>query len=122
MQCKRVDRFTRQGKLIVTKAPCFAVDKPRAGGFFRTRWRGETYLSQLYWRDIWVVGSFINLFTGFIALMIAARGGNVWVAAMVHFASMPYNVFLVLALWRMPGRSKMMALTSLVWLGVMTML
>ncbi|MCM2342259.1 hypothetical protein [Rhodoferax sp.] len=69
-----------------------------------------------------IVGSVINLFTGFMALMIAAQGGELWVAAMVHFATLPYNVFLVLALWRTSGRSTVMAWTSLVWLGAVTML
>jgi len=46
-------------------------------------------LGKLYWRDILIVGSAINLFTGFIALMNAAQGGDVWVAAMVRFASLP---------------------------------
>ena len=79
-------------------------------------------MRQLYWRDILLVGSVINLFTGFVALMIAAQGGNLWVAAAVHFASLPYNVFLVLALWRTPKRSPVMAWTSLFWLGAVTVL
>lgn len=122
MRYKRSIDVKRQGSPIVTKTPCFVMDKPQTAGFFGSRWCGETYLGKLYWRDILIVGSVINLFTGFIALMIAAQGGDVWVAAMVHFASLPYSVFLVLALWRTPGRSKMMELTSLVWLGAVTML
>jgi len=86
------------------------------------RWRGEAPLSQLFWRDMLVVGSVINLFTGFMALMIAAQGGELWVAATVHFATLPYNVFLVLAVWRTPGRSTVMAWSSLVWLAAATVL
>ncbi len=86
------------------------------------RWRGEAPLSQLFWRDMLVVGSVINLFTGFMALMIAAQGGELWVAATVHFATLPYNVFLVLAVWRTPGRSRVMAWSSLVWLAAATVL
>jgi hypothetical protein len=106
----------------VTKTQGFVLDKPQTAGFFVSRWRGEVDLSKLYWRDIVIIGSVINLFTGFMALMIAAQGGDLWVAAVVHFASLPYNVFLVLALWRTPGRSTVMELTSLVWLGAVTML
>jgi hypothetical protein len=90
--------------------------------FFGKRWRGETCLSQLYWRDMLIIGSVLNLFTGFIALMIAAQGGELWVAVVVHFATLPYNVFLVLALRRTPGRSAVMAWTSMVWLGAVTLL
>ncbi|WPC67564.1 hypothetical protein SBP18_03400 [Rhodoferax ferrireducens] len=106
----------------MTTAPGLVVDASQAAGYFGSRWRGEAYLSQLFWRDMLIVGSFINLFTGFIALMIAAQGGDLWVAATVHFATLPYNVFLVLALWRTPGRSKVMAWTSSVWLGAVTLL
>jgi len=98
------------------------VDKPQTASFIGKRWRGETTLIKLYWRDMLIVGSVINLFTGFIALMIAAQGGELWVAATVHFATLPYNVFLVLAVWRTPGRSTVMAWTSLVWLGAVTVL
>lgn len=98
------------------------MGKPQMTSFFGKRWRGETSLSKLYWRDMLIVGSVINLYAGFIALMIAAKGGAIWVAAMVHFAILPYNMFLVLALWRTPGRSVVMAWTSLVWLGAVTML
>ena len=90
--------------------------------FFGKRWRGETSLSQLYWRDMLIIGSVLNLFTGFIALMIAAQGGELWVAVMVHFSTLPINVFLVLSLWRTPGRSAVMAWTSMVWLGAVTLL
>jgi hypothetical protein len=98
------------------------VDRPRSAGFFRSRWRGEAWLSRVYWRDMLVLGSLINLFTGFAALMLAAQGLALWVAAIVHFATLPYNVFLVLVLWRTPGCSQAMRWTSLLWLGVMTMI
>ncbi|MDD2882931.1 MAG: hypothetical protein PHQ58_21175 [Rhodoferax sp.] len=106
----------------MTKTLGIRVDKPMAPGFFASRWRGEVFLSRLYWRDILIVGSVINLYIGFVALMIAAKGGALWVSAMVHFAILPYNLFLVLALWRTPGRSNLMVWTSLAWLGAATML
>lgn len=98
------------------------MGKPPTPSFFGKRWRGEASLRQLFWRDMLIVGSVINLFTGFIALMIAAQGGELWFAATVHFATLPYNVFLVLAVWRTPQRSTVMAWTSLVWLGAVTVL
>jgi hypothetical protein len=50
------------------------VRKPHAAGFIGSRWRGEASAAVLYWRDILAVGSIINLFTGFAALMLAAQG------------------------------------------------
>lgn len=119
-QCSK--RFERQGRLIMTAAPGLVVVESQTAGFLGRRWRGEAPLSRLYWRDMLIVGSFINLFTGFMALMIAAQGGDLWLAVMVHFATLPYNLFLVLTLWRTPGRSTMMAGTSLVWLSAVTLL
>jgi hypothetical protein len=88
----------------------------------RSRWRGETALAQLYWRDIMTVGSFINLLAGFAALMLAAQGVNLVIVAGVHFALLPYNVFLVAALWRTQCCTRVMAWTSVVWLVCITLL
>ncbi len=98
------------------------MHRPRSAGFFGSRWRGEALPSRVYWRDMLLAGSLINLFTGFIALLFAAQGAELWIAASVHFSTLPYNVFLVLALWRMPGSSQVMRWTSLLWLGVMTLI
>jgi hypothetical protein len=98
------------------------VSKPHAAGFIGSRWRGEASLAVLYWRDMLAVGSIINLFTGFAALMLAAQGVDLLIAAVVHFVLLPYNIFLVVALWRTPQRTQVMAWTSLIWLGAVTLL
>ena len=69
-----------------------------------------------------IVGSLLNLFTGFATLMLAAQGVDLLIAAVVHFAALPYNVFLVIALWRAPQRTQTMVWTSFVWLGAVTVL
>lgn len=86
------------------------------------RWRGETSLTRLYWLDILCVGSFLNIFTAFVSLMLAAQGVDMRIAVAVHFVMLPYNVFLVVALWRMPQCSKAMAWTSALWLVAMTLI
>jgi hypothetical protein len=98
------------------------VKNPRAAGFIASRWRGEASVTVIYWRDILAVGSLVNLSTSFIALMLAAQGVNLLIVAGVHFAVLPYNVFLVIALWRTPQRTRIMAWTSLMWLGAVTVL
>lgn len=98
------------------------MSEPQFIGFIGSRWRGETSLAVLYWRDILAVGSILNLFTGFAALILAAQGVDLVIAAVVHFAVLPYNVFLVAALWRTPQHTRIMAWTSLVWLGAVTVL
>lgn len=98
------------------------MGKPHTASFIGSRWRGEASLAVLYWRDMLAVGSFINLFTGFAALMLAAQDVDFRIAAVVHFAMLPYNAFLVAALLRTPRRTKFMTWTSLVWLGAVTVL
>lgn len=98
------------------------MSQPRPAGFIGSRWRGETSAAVLYWRDMLIVGSVLNLFTGFAALMLAAQGVDLLIAAAVHFALLPYNAFLVAALWRTPRRTKAMAWTSVTWLVVVTLL
>ena len=90
--------------------------------FFRSRWRGEAMAGTLFWRDMMFVGSFVNLLTGFVALMLVAQGVVIWMAALVHFVCLPYNAFLVMALWRTPRCSQLMRWTSLVWLALMTLI
>jgi hypothetical protein len=125
MQSKQRACAAWQPRPIVKNASGGRAQCPRVflhkGGFIGRRWRGEVPLAVLYWRDMLAVGSFINLLTGFAALMLAARGVDLRLAAVVHFAIVPYNAFLVAALWRTPGRTKAMAWTSLVWLIVMTL-
>lgn len=98
------------------------MQQARRASFVRDRWRGEATLGTLFWRDMVLVGSFINFLTGFMALMLVAQGATLWLAGIVHFACVPYNAFLVLALWRTPQCSRPMRMASLAWLGLMTLI
>ncbi|MBT9568925.1 MAG: hypothetical protein IV085_11570, partial [Thiobacillus sp.] len=42
-------------------------------------------------------------------------------AALVHFAPLPYNLFLAAALWRAPQRTPVTNGVGLAWLVVMTL-
>lgn len=90
------------------------------GRFFIRRWRGQVPLPVLFWRDMLGVGTLVNLTATFAALMAAAQGAPIAVAAAMHFAPLPYNLFLFAALWRLPERGKVLPLLALAWLVVMT--
>ena len=90
------------------------ADTP-AGGFFTRRWRGEVPLARLFWRDMLVAGSLLNLVASFGALMLAAKGAPGAVAAALHFGPLPYNLFLCLALWRHPARRPWQAGVATLW-------
>lgn len=88
--------------------------------FLARRWRGDVSLRVLFWRDMLAVGTVVNLFASFGALGAAAAGAPMAWAVALHFAPMPYNVFLFAALWRRPGRPWAMAAVAVGWLALMT--
>ena len=72
------------------------------------------------WRDMLCVGTAVNVLSTFVALMAASQGASPWAAAAIHFAPLPYNVFLFAAVGRASPRSPVTALAALAWLAVMT--
>lgn len=68
--------------------------------FFAARWHGDVPLSRLFWWDMAVVGTAINIATTIAALAVLAMKGSAAAALAVHLASLPYNLFLFLAVWR----------------------
>jgi hypothetical protein len=98
------------------------VNDAQARGFFAPRWRGQVPPARLFWRDIVLVGSVINLAASFLALMLAAQGVATAVAVGVHLAPLPYNLFLCAALWRHPGRTSVQSASAGLWLALATLL
>ena len=93
---------------------------PGMAGFFRARWRSQVPMRVLFWRDMVLLGTLINvLFTG-AALAIAASDLSMVLAAAVHFAPLPYNLFLVAAVWRLPA-SAAHRWASVAWLALVTL-
>ena len=62
--------------------------------------------------------SVANLLVGFLSLMaLAQRWGDGW-ALSLHFALLPYNLFLVAAVWRSPLSTPWTRGGALAWLGL----
>lgn len=80
------------------------MNVPTEGGFWSQRWHGRAPWRVLFWRDMLTVGSAINLCTGFVALWLISQDQPIAWALAVHFAPVPYNAFLLLSLWRTPGK------------------
>lgn len=88
--------------------------------FFRDRWRGDIPLRRLFWRDMVAVGSAVNAVTTLAALAVLAAGYAGWLSLAVFASPIPYNLFLVFAVWRTtermgPGHSGYFA-GSVLWL------
>jgi hypothetical protein len=95
---------------------------PATRTYFARRWRGEVALGLLFWRDMLAVGTLVNLFASFAALVMVAQGVAGHLAVAVHLAPLPYNLFLLAAVWRFRPRNRPAALAAVVWLVVVTLL
>jgi hypothetical protein len=74
----------------------------RAGplSFFVRRWRRQVPLGLLFWRDMILVGSALNLAAAFAGLMALGFKADLLVAMLVFHVPLPYNFFIVGAIWR----------------------
>ena len=72
-------------------------------------------MATLFWRDMIVVGTLINAVATLSALIAATQGIALGVAAAIHFAPLPYNVFLFAAVGRSPQRTPLVMGVAGVW-------
>ena len=88
--------------------------------FFSDRWHAKVNLRRLFWLDMLAVGTLINLFASFAALMLMAQIKDpVW-AAFLHFSTLPYSAFLLATVWRFPAVTTAMRLGASAWFVAMT--
>lgn len=95
---------------------------PPAPGFFARRWRQEIAPARLFWHDLVLVGTAVNLGVSAVALMLLALGQPLEVAVAVHFLPLPYNLFLCLALWRACDGRPAYRFAGLAWLLFVTLI
>lgn len=89
--------------------------------YFARRWRGDIPAAVLLWRDMLAIGSLLNLAVTFAALFMLSQGAALGLAAAVHFAPMPYNVFLFAAFWRSAQRTAITGAIAVGWLCLVTL-
>lgn len=84
--------------------------------YFSKRWKAKIPFRDLFWRELIVRGTLINLLVAFLGLMLIAQGyPSLW-AAIAHLVILPYNIFLVLAILRWPGVKSSFKAVAGVWL------
>ena len=88
--------------------------------FFRSRWLGQVPIDRLFWRDMMLVGTGINVASSAAALILLGLKMPLGLVLAVHFAPVPYNIFLAIAVWRTAEQSgakaSLMLLGSALWL------
>ena len=83
----------------------FAVSRPnRRAGFFASRWRGDVPLATLFWRDMIIWSSLLNVAMLLVSLMLLELKYPVWLSVAAFLSPMPWNLFLVACIWRTADR------------------
>ncbi|WP_418317037.1 hypothetical protein [Piscinibacter sakaiensis] len=95
-------------------------ERPKQG-FFARRWRGEVELRTLFWRDMVLVGTLVNLSFSTSALLVVANGAPLWTGVLLHFGTLPYNLFLFAAITR-KAAPPLVVVASLAWLAIAILL
>ncbi len=67
-------------------------------------WRGDLPLGHAFW--LWGVlgGGLVALFATILALALVTAGAPAWLAALVFAAHLPWNLVLLVGVWRSAGR------------------
>ncbi len=96
-------------------------------GFFLRRWRRQVPLSLLFWRDMVVVGTAINLAAVVCGLVALAMKAELAIALLIIHAPLPYNIFLVASVWRSadlaePKKAGSVRTAAILWLVVSTLI
>lgn len=73
--------------------------------FLASRWRGEVSFERLFWFDMLVVGTIVNLVAAALSLILFGLDAPAAVAVAVFFSPLPYNLFLFAVVWRAAGRA-----------------
>ena len=90
-------------------------------GYFARRWRGQVRWTTLYWRDLALLGTTINLVNGVLTMILLAKDVAIeWVLAL-HLMVFPYNLFLVLSVWRRSDMPDWARWSACAWL-ILTLL
>ena len=67
-------------------------------------WYGRLPLARIFWEYAIVYGSLANLVTTFAALAAFAKGLPVAVGLIIFFLPAPYNLLMVVGVWRSAAR------------------
>lgn len=68
--------------------------------YLRERSRDCVPIKVLLWRDMFVCGTVVNLVFLGLAIIIVQLGYPDWLAVVVFFLPMPFNIFIWAAVWR----------------------
>jgi hypothetical protein len=74
--------------------------------YLQRLWSAEVPLATVFWRDMAVVGTVVNIGAVGLAFLAAALGASTGVGIALFLAPTPYNILLVAAVWRRADRER----------------
>lgn len=66
-------------------------------------WSGRVPLADAFWTYAIFWGFLINMATTLVSLALIVADVPAWTAAVAHFASLPWNLLVLVAVWRSAG-------------------
>lgn len=94
--------------------------------FLASRWRGDVAFERLFWFDMLVAGTLVNLAAAALSLILFGLDAPAAVAITVFFAPLPYNLFLFAVVWRAAERAQsgwaLARLGAVAWLVFATLI
>jgi hypothetical protein len=63
-------------------------------------WKGRVPLARVFWDWAVIYGSFANLLATGAALTMIVLGWPALLAVVVHFLPVPYNILMIVSVWR----------------------
>jgi hypothetical protein len=120
---RRLSGEPPKGDAVV--APPVAVPEgPAPAGHFRQLWLGNPPLSRIFWQDMMVGGTLINVLAMVAAFLLFGLDAPTWIAGTVFFSPVPYNLLLLIAVWRSSARDPSewawpARIAAVVWFGLM---
>ncbi len=96
-------------------------------GFFLRRWRRQVPLDLLFWRDMLLIGTALNIATSVASLVALGLKADLATAMLIFLSPLPYNIFLLAAVWRTaeliePKKAASVRVGAALWLVVATLL
>jgi hypothetical protein len=81
-------------------------------------WGGRLPLADAFWTYAIFWGFLINMATTLTSLGLVVAEVPGWVAALVHFAPLPWNLLVLVGVWRSAGRPEVSERLRLIARGV----
>jgi hypothetical protein len=111
---RRKLRETGRRHYTGTHADTFADHRLKT--FITQRWQGRIGWRRLFWRDLLVVGTSLNLLMTGLALALLSQDVAIPWVLLAHLFPLPYNLLIVSSIWSAPQRPKIVLVASLCWL------